>query len=95
MHQQVNTWLCGWNWTQGFDLYNCSTFFKKILSRDMDHLMKRSKNIFKNRLANLLRRPLSYVQKEIVAIILREVKARAAMKKHPGDDMMGKTFALP
>ena len=57
--------------------------------------MKRSKNIVKNRLDNLLRRALSYVQQGRVAIICREVKASGAMKKHPGDKMMRKNFALP
>lgn len=60
------------------------------MTRHGVHLTKFGKGVF----ANLVRKALNQVHQERVAIVLREVNAWGAAKKHPGNNMMEKVFSL-
>ena len=57
----INSCLCCWCQQQGFDFYDHWTLSQdqELLGRDGIHLTTCGKNIFTNRLANLLRRNLN------------------------------------
>uniref|UniRef100_A0A8C3FMA3 SGNH hydrolase-type esterase domain-containing protein n=1 Tax=Chrysemys picta bellii TaxID=8478 RepID=A0A8C3FMA3_CHRPI len=58
---EVNKWLRRWCWREGFGFFDHGMVFQEggVLGRDGLHLMKRGKNIFTSRLANLVRRALN------------------------------------